>query len=537
MAKDDFTRVLAVVAAAALAAALLGVLLWPTGNASAQTCVQPPSGMTGWWPGDGNTDDIVGDRNAVLRDNATFGAGHVGDAFVLDGSGDFVEVPHDPALNIGTGDFTVDFWVYFNDLSGEQILVEKYIERFDPSTSGWTITKLPDNVVWLFGQNGSVDFGTVPNTNTWIHYALRRQAGVLTAFVNGVPVASATSINSNGDSTSSLKFGRRGSPSDTPGSLDNRGFFLNGRIDEVELFVGRALSDSEIQAIYNAGSAGKCKPGTDTTPPTLDLPPDITEEATGPNGAAVNYNATATDEDPANPEVTCTPTSGSTFPIGTTKVNCSAKDAAGNEATGSFNVTVRDTTPPEISGVPSDITATATGSSGAVVSYASPTATDLVDGSVDVSCSPASGSTFALGETTVSCTASDTRNNTATKTFKVTVLYNFKGFFSPVDNLPTLNSMQAGPAVPVKFSLGGDQGLDIFEATYPKSQQISCDPTAPVDGIEQTETANESGLTYDTSTGQYNYVWKTNKAWAKSCRQLVMKLKDGSFQRANFKFK
>jgi hypothetical protein len=61
------------------------------------------------------------------------------------------------------------------------------------------------------------------------------------------------------DTTSSLKFGHRGSPNDTPGSLDDRGFFLDGRIDEIELFVERALSDDEIRSIYFAGAEGKCK--------------------------------------------------------------------------------------------------------------------------------------------------------------------------------------------------------------------------------------------------------------------------------------
>jgi hypothetical protein len=115
--------------------------------------------------------------------------------------------------------------------------------------------------------------------------------------------------------------------------------------------------------------------------------------------------------------------------------------------------------------------------------------------------------------------------------------YTFSGFSQPVDNLPTVNSVAAGRAVPVKFSLGGDQGLDIFEAGYPKSQTISCSSSATVDGIEQTVTAGGSGLTYDASSGQYTYVWKTDKAWAGSCRQLVLKLKDGSTQRANFQFK
>jgi Tol biopolymer transport system component len=115
--------------------------------------------------------------------------------------------------------------------------------------------------------------------------------------------------------------------------------------------------------------------------------------------------------------------------------------------------------------------------------------------------------------------------------------YNFTGFFQPVDNLPVVNSVKAGQGIPVKFSLGGDQGLNIFEASYPKSQVIACDSTATVDGIEETVTAGSSSLSYDPGTGIYTYVWKTEKAWANTCRQLVVKLNDGTFHRANFKLK
>lgn len=53
-------------------------------------------------------------------------------------------------------------------------------------------------------------------------------------------------------------------------------------------------------------------------------------------------------------------------------------------------------------------------------------------------------------------------------------VFTFAGFFAPVDNPPTINSMNAGRAVPVKFSLGGDQGLNIFNPGYPTSQQVNC---------------------------------------------------------------
>ena len=122
-------------------------------------------------------------------------------------------------------------------------------------------------------------------------------------------------------------------------------------------------------------------------------------------------------------------------------------------------------------------------------------------------------------------------------TLQEPLLYTFTGFSQPVDNLPTVNQMKAGGAVPVKFSLGGNQGLDIFEDGYPKSQTIPCNSTASVDGVEETLTAGSSSLTYDASSDTYSYVWKTEKSWAGTCRQLVVKLTDGTYHRANFQFK
>jgi Tfp pilus assembly protein PilX len=84
--------------------------------------------------------------------------------------------------------------------------------------------------------------------------------------------------------------------------------------------------------------------------------------------------------------------------------------------------------------------------------------------------------------------------------------------------------------------LSGDQGLEIFEAGYPKSEQTKCNSMAQRDGIEETATAGSSSLSYDATTDQYTYVWKTEKAWSDSCRQLVILLDDGTFHRANFNF-
>jgi len=115
--------------------------------------------------------------------------------------------------------------------------------------------------------------------------------------------------------------------------------------------------------------------------------------------------------------------------------------------------------------------------------------------------------------------------------------YNFSGFFSPVDNPPALNVARGGSGVPVKFSLGGDQGLAIFATGYPKSQRIDCDTSVPLGAIEETVTAGSSSLSYDPVADQYVYVWKTNKAWAGTCRQLVVRLNDGTDHMANFRFR
>ena len=152
-----------------------------------------------------------------------------------------------------------------------------------------------------------------------------------------------------------------------------------------------------------------------TGPPTLTLPSDFTVEATSAAGAVVTYTATADENAPIN----CNPASGSTFPLGTTTVNCSATNILNQTTTGSFHVIVVDTTPPTLI-LPSDITAAATSGAGASVTFTA-TATDLVDGVDTVTCTPASGSTFPIGTTTVQCSATDFHGNTAHGSFNVTV--------------------------------------------------------------------------------------------------------------------
>ena len=82
-------------------------------------------------------------------------------------------------------------------------------------------------------------------------------------------------------------------------------------------------------------------------PPEIAVPDEpVVEEATGPQGAEVEYTVTATNATGAPVDVTCNPTSGTVFALGTTTVECTALDSTGNEAVETFEVIVQDTTPP-----------------------------------------------------------------------------------------------------------------------------------------------------------------------------------------------
>jgi hypothetical protein len=170
----------------------------------------------------------------------------------------------------------------------------------------------------------------------------------------------------------------------------------------------------------NTSTATRTVTIKDTKSPTFDPFNNITVEATSPAGAVVTFAPTATDVT-GTPTVTCDPSSGSAFALGVRVVECTATDSSGNKSTMSFGVTVKDTTPPVISPV-ADIVREATSPSGAIVTFTNPTATDLVDGSVTVNCTPPSGSLFPLGLTSVSCSAMDSHSNLSATSFVVNVV-------------------------------------------------------------------------------------------------------------------
>jgi hypothetical protein len=140
------------------------------------------------------------------------------------------------------------------------------------------------------------------------------------------------------------------------------------------------------------------------------------------------------------------------------------------------------------------------------------------------------------GTKTFTVTATNNIGLTATASVTYTV-WQWTGFLNPVNNPPVLNVSNAGSAVPVKFQLGGNRGLTFLAAGYPSSQKVACDSDAPLDPVEVTVTAGQSSLQYDSGANMYTYVWKTDKAWAGTCRDFTLKLPSGSFRTARFKFK
>lgn len=159
-------------------------------------------------------------------------------------------------------------------------------------------------------------------------------------------------------------------------------------------------------------------PVASADPPEITVPADMTVEAQSFAGAPVTYVATAADEKGRPVPVTCTPASGSTFPLGTTTVTCRATDRE-DTRTERFTITVVDRTPPALT-VPANKSLRTKSRRGVVVNFQS-SATDIVDGALAPTCTPPSGSVFVTGSTVVTCTAADRGGNVATGSFTITI--------------------------------------------------------------------------------------------------------------------
>jgi probable HAF family extracellular repeat protein len=114
--------------------------------------------------------------------------------------------------------------------------------------------------------------------------------------------------------------------------------------------------------------------------------------------------------------------------------------------------------------------------------------------------------------------------------------FDFSGFLRPVANTPAVNAATAGRAIPVRFTLGGNHGLHVLAGGSPQSESVACDTSAPTGSIEEAQSPGGSSLSYDPLTDIYTYVWKTDKRWANTCRELIVRLTDNSEHRARFRF-
>jgi hypothetical protein len=240
-------------------------LLVTTNAAMAQTCITPPPGLLRWYPGDGNANDLSGGQNATLQNAATFAPGMVAQAFNLDGVGAFVEAPD--AADLTTNSLTIDAWVKF--AAGGNLNYPMLVSKYDSSVPygvSWVLFMYPTGQIAfvVYGPPGDSYRYVLTDspalvTDVWQHVAATFDitTQLMQVYVDGVSVpgslvAGSAVITSITDSVSPVRIGAAKNISGQPTE------FWTGLIDEVEIF-GRALAASEIQAIFNAGSAGKCK--------------------------------------------------------------------------------------------------------------------------------------------------------------------------------------------------------------------------------------------------------------------------------------
>jgi hypothetical protein len=250
----------------------------------AQNCTTPPGGLVGWWTGDGTANTFVGTNNGTLQGGATAtGVGMVAQAFSLNGTTAYVQIPDSTLLR--PTNLTVEAWVLFTSLNstgnapaGQQFIVFKQNTR-NRSSEGYYLGKErpAGKDVFAFavtaanGKTANVYSTNAITTNVWYHVAGLRGSNSVQIYVNGQLHSQAVVNFAQNYGNFPLYFGTSGQS-----SLDGK---LAGLLDEVSLY-NRALSASEIAAIYNAGSAGKCKVAT---APGITTPPESQTVAVGSN--------------------------------------------------------------------------------------------------------------------------------------------------------------------------------------------------------------------------------------------------------------
>lgn len=238
-----------------------------------------------------------------------------------------------------------------------------------------------------------------------------------------------------------------------------------------EVPAGTEAGASTIEVVANGiPSATRAITVGVNTPPVADAGADQTIEATGPT---TNFTLDGTGSsdadgdslsyewyDSSNNLVGSTASLNLSGGLGVYTYTLKVSDGTDTD-TDTVQITIQDTTPPAF-GTIADVFATATSTAGAVVTFSSPIANDLVDGAITGTCNPVSGSTFAPGSTTVNVSATDLSSNTGYGSFHVFVTYSWSGFLSPFPK----QQFNRGSNIPVKFQLtGASAGITNLVAT------------------------------------------------------------------------
>jgi len=222
-------------------------LLVPSLYSSADSaCLNHPSGLTSWWPGDANSNDILNGHDATLQNGVTYDVGKVNQAFSFDGIDDFATVPDNPNLDF-TNEITIDAWV---KTSRGGVIVDKTQTGDNAHYRFFVFAVVGEPLDGKLGFWNGNNFVTSVNPiplNEYVHLAMTIQDNNLKFYINGV-LDSTHSIGLGAANNGPLRIGV---------DIFGRGWWVD-EMDELEIF-DRALSASEIQAIYTAGSNGKCK--------------------------------------------------------------------------------------------------------------------------------------------------------------------------------------------------------------------------------------------------------------------------------------